>query len=72
MESTIAHCLIDKIEPVSDVLESDQDLISLEWECEVLALAEASKIKGIPLLGGIGGVASVFEGKGKHKWLIDQ
>jgi len=72
VESTIACCLIDKIEPVSDVLESDEDLISLEWECEVLALAEASEINGVPLLGGIGGVASVFEGKGQLEWLIDQ
>ena len=45
VEGAIACCLIDKIKPVSDVLESDQDLISLEWEYEILAFAEASKIK---------------------------
>jgi hypothetical protein len=45
VESTIACCLIDEIKPVSDVLESDQDLISFEWEGEILAFAEASKIK---------------------------
>lgn len=72
VESAIACCRIDKIEPVSDVLESDQELISFEWEYEVLALAKASKINGSPLLRGIGGVADVLEGKGQLEWLVDQ
>ena len=45
VESAIACCLIDKVKSVSDVLKSDQDLISFEWEGEILAFAEASKIK---------------------------